>query len=302
MSASSVIKLDPLPSVSAVQPRSWWRLVWWRFRHNRVGVAGLLMLLLLIFGGVAAPLLTPYDPDKVELGDEFRLQPPSLAHPFGTDHLGRDVLTRTLYGTRISLAVAFLSTGIAITIGVLVGMFAGYYGGLLDDALMRMVDVLLSLPTFFVIVILQSVVESPGISNVIVFIGITSWMTTSRVVRGQILAEREKDYITAAHSIGASGTRIMLRHLLPNVMAVVIVSASLRIGAAILLEAALSYLGFGVQPPTASWGTMLNESRRFLSTGFWMAFYPGIFLCLTVLAFNFVGDGLSGALNPIKGR
>ena len=302
MSASTVINIDMHSAQSVVKPRSWWQLVWWRFRRNRVGMVGLVVLILLIVGGVAAPFLTRYDPDKVELGDEFRLQPPSLAHPFGTDHLGRDVLTRTLYGTRVSLAVAFLSTGIAISIGVLVGMLSGYHGGLLDDAFMRMVDLLLSLPTFFVIVILQSVIENPGISNVIVFIGITSWMTTSRVVRGQILAEREKDYITAAYSVGASGTRIMLRHLLPNIMAVVIVSASLRIGAAILLEAALSYLGFGVQPPTASWGTMLNESRRYLSTGFWMAFYPGMFLCLTVLAFNFVGDGLSGALNPIKGR
>jgi peptide/nickel transport system permease protein len=302
VSAANTIKLDARASQSDVQTRSWWRLVWWRYRHNRVGMVGLVALLLLIAGGIAAPFLSGYDPNKVELGDDFVLQPPSVAHPFGTDHLGRDVLTRTLYGTRVSLLVAFLSTGIAITIGVLVGMLAGYYGGLLDDALMRLVDVLLSLPTFFVIVILQSVVENPGIANVIVFIGTTSWMTTSRVVRGQILAEREKDYITAAYSIGASSKRIMFLHLLPNIMAVVIVSASLRIGAAILLEAALSYLGFGVQPPTASWGTMLSESRRFLSTGFWMAFYPGIFLCLTVLAFNFVGDGLSGALNPIKGR
>lgn len=300
MSAAAVVKFEVLPVQH--KSRSWWALVWWRFRHNRIGAIGLGILILLIFGGVAAPLLSPYDPDKVELGDEYRLQPPSLEHRFGTDHLGRDMWTRTLYGTRVSLAVAFMATGISIFIGVMVGSLAGFYGGLVDGFLMRMVDVLLSMPTFFVIVILQAVVSNPGIGNVIVFIGITSWMTTSRVVRGQILVEREKDYVTAARSVGASGSWIMIRHLLPNIMAVVIVAASLQVGAAILLEAALSYLGFGVQLPTASWGSMLNESRRFLSMGFWMAFYPGIFLCVTVLAFNFVGDGLAGALNPVKGR
>lgn len=300
MNSAAVVKFEP--QLVQHKSRSWWGLAWWRFRHNRIGVIGLAILILLIVGGVAAPLLSPYDPDKVELGDEFRLQPPSLEHRFGTDHLGRDMWTRTLYGTRVSLSVAFLATTISIFTGVMVGSLAGFYGGLIDGFLMRMVDVLLSMPTFFVIVILQAVVANPGIGNVIVFIGITSWMTTSRVVRGQILVEREKDYVTAARSVGASGWWIMIRHLLPNIMAVVIVAASLQVGAAILLEAALSYLGFGVQLPTASWGSMLNESRRFLSMGFWMAFYPGIFLCVTVLAFNFVGDGLAGALNPVKGR
>lgn len=285
-----------------IESRSWWGLVWWRFRHSQIGVFGLVIILLLVFGGIAAPLLSPYDPDKVELGDEFRLQAPSQAHLFGTDNLGRDVWTRTLYGTRVSLLVALSATAISISIGVLVGSLAGFYGGLVDGLLMRVVDVLLSVPTFFVIVILQSIIANPGIGNVILFIGITRWMTTSRVVRGQILVEREKEYVTAARSIGATPFWIVLRHVLPNILPVVIVAASLQIGAAILLEAALSYLGFGVQLPTASWGSMLNESRRFLNTGFWMAVFPGIFLCMTVLAFNFVGDGLAAALNPVKGR
>ncbi len=285
-----------------LQGISFWRLVWMRFRRNPIGIFGLLAIILLIFIGVAAPIFTSYDPDSIDLDDANRLQPPSAEHLFGTDYLGRDVLARTLYGTRISLAVAFLSTGLSITIGMLVGTLAGYYGGLVDGLLMRLVDVLLSVPTFFVVVILQSVVNQPGIGNVILFIGITSWMSTSRVVRGQILSEREKDFITAAYSIGAGDKQIMIRHLLPNVFSQVIVAASLQIGSAILTEAALSYLGFGVQPPTASWGSMLNESRRFLSTGFWMAFYPGLFLCITVLAFNFAGDGLVSALNPTKGK
>jgi len=281
---------------------TFWGLVWRRFRQNPIGMSGLIVIVTLLFAGVAAPIFSPYDPDSIDLDDAKRLQPPSVEHPFGTDYLGRDVFSRTLYGTRISLAVAFLSTGLSISIGMIVGTLAGYYGGLVDGLLMRLVDVLLSVPTFFVVVILQSVVNEPGIGNVIFFIGVTSWMSTSRVVRGQILSEREKDFITAAYSIGASDRQIMIRHLLPNVFSQVIVAASLQIGAAILIEAALSYLGFGVQPPTASWGSMLNESRRFLSTGFWMAFYPGLFLCITVLAFNFAGDGLVSALNPTKGK
>jgi peptide/nickel transport system permease protein len=276
--------------------------MWWRYRQHVLGVSGLVIIIVLILMGLAAPLLSPYDPDRIELDDNLRLKPPSQDHIFGTDYLGRDLWSRTLYGTRVSLAVAFLSTGLSISIGVVVGALAGFYGGVIDGLLMRLVDVLYSMPTFFVVVILQSIVDQPGIGNVIFFIGITSWMTTSRVVRGQILSEREKEYITAARSIGASRRRIMFIHLLPNVFSQVIVAASLQVGAAILVEAALSYLGFGVQPPTASWGSMLNESRRFLSTGFWMAFYPGVFLCITVLAFNFAGDGLVAAMNPTKGR
>lgn len=299
---SSSLRLEASPPPKDTHARSVWGLMWWRYRQHVLGVSGLVVIIALILMGLAAPLLSPYDPDRIELDDSLRLQPPSQEHIFGTDYLGRDLWTRTLYGTRVSLAVAFLSTGLSISIGVVVGALAGYYGGMIDGVLMRLVDVLYSMPTFFVVVILQSIVDQPGIGNVIFFIGITSWMTTSRVVRGQILSEREKDYITAARSIGASRQRIMFIHLLPNVFSQVIVAASLQVGAAILVEAALSYLGFGVQPPTASWGSMLNESRRFLSTGFWMAFYPGVFLCVTVLAFNFAGDGLVAAMNPTKGR
>ncbi len=299
---SSSLHIQANPPSQETRARSVWGLMWWRYRQHVLGVSGLVVIVALILMGLAAPLLSPYDPDRIELDDSLRLQPPSQEHIFGTDYLGRDLWTRTLYGTRVSLAVAFLSTGLSISIGVVVGALAGYYGGVLDGVLMRLVDVLYSMPTFFVVVILQSIVDQPGIGNVIFFIGITSWMTTSRVVRGQILSEREKEYITAARSIGASRRRIMFMHLLPNVFSQVIVAASLQVGAAILVEAALSYLGFGVQPPTASWGSMLNESRRFLSTGFWMAFYPGLFLCITVLAFNFAGDGLAAAMNPTKGR
>jgi peptide/nickel transport system permease protein len=298
----ATIKPMSLSPEEITKSRSVWGLVWWRFRHHRLGMFGLIVIVTLIFMGVAAPLITSHDPASINLDDGIRLMPPSREHPLGTDHLGRDVWARTLYGTRISMAVAFLSTGLSITIGVVVGALAGFYGKLVDGVLMRFVDVLLSIPTFFVIVILQSMVDAPGISNVILFIGLTSWMSTSRVVRGQILSEREQDYILAARSLGANSSRIMFRHLIPNILAPVVVAASLQIGAAILVEAALSYLGFGVQPPTASWGSMLNESRRYLSTGFWMAFYPGVFLCITVLAFNFTGDGLVAALNPVKGR
>lgn len=282
--------------------RSTWRLAWWRFRHNKLSLISLIVLLIFTAAAIAAPWLSPHDPASVNLTQDTRLKPPSSTHLFGTDYLGRDVWARSLYGARVSLAIGFFSTAVSIGIGVIVGSLAGSYGKVVDTLLMRLIDLLLSLPMFFVIVILQSIVARPSIINVIVFIGATSWMSTARIVRGQILSERENDYVLAARCLGVQKWKVMFRHLLPNILGPVIVAATLRVGRAILLESALSYLGFGVQPPTASWGSMLAEARSYLKTGFWMALYPGLFLCLTVLAFNFVGDGLADALNPYKGR
>jgi len=265
-----------------------------------MSLSGLILLCTLLLVAVFAPQISPYDPDHVELAEQIRLKPPSWSHWFGTDHLGRDVFVRSLYGARISLSVGFISTALAIVIGTMVGSLAGFYGQIIDNLSMRFIDLLMSLPLFFVIVILQALVTNPSIFNVIAVIGATSWMGTARIVRGQILREREIDYILAAHSIGAPPGRIIFRHLLPNVIGPVIVAATLQVGRSILLEAALSYLGFGVQPPQASWGSMLTEARVYLNTGPWMAIFPGLFLCLTILSFNFVGDGLVSALNPYE--
>lgn len=273
-----------------------WRR-WRQFARHSPSVVGSIILILMVLLALLAPLFLP-DPNRVDLAAQTRLHAPSLAHPFGTDHLGRDVLARSLFGARISLAVGFTATGVAISIGTLMGSLAGFYGGLLDNVLMRLIDVVLSLPILFVLIILQSLLTEPSIYNVIFVIAFTSWMGTARIVRGQVLKEREMDYVTAAYSIGATNRRIIWRHLLPNVIGPVIVLTTLQVGRVIILEAALSYLGFGVPRPHASWGSMLAEARDYLHTGPWIAIFPGLLLSITVLSFNFVGDGLAAAFNP----
>ena len=265
-----------------------------------MSMIGLTSLCVLLLGAVFAPQITSHNPNRVNLTEQTRLKPPSRSHWFGTDHLGRDVFARSLYGARVSLLVGFVATVLAMGIGTTVGSLAGFYGGILDNLAMRFIDLLMSLPILYVIVILQSLLTKPSIFNVMAVIGATTWMGSARIVRGQILREREVDYVVAAHSVGTPPARIMLRHLLPNIIGPVIVAATLRVGRAIITEAALSYLGFGVQPPHASWGSMLNEGRGYLKTGPWIAIFPGLLLSLTVLSFNFIGDGLVSALNPYE--
>ena len=274
-----------------------WRRRWIKFRRHAMSLAGMAILVLLVLLALLAPFFTS-DPNKVELSEAIRLKPPSANHWFGTDHLGRDVLARSLYGARISLLVGFLSTGMSIVTGTLLGSVAGFYGGPIDSILTRLIDVVLSLPLLFLLIILQSLLTQPSLLNVILVLSFTSWMGTARIVRAQVLKEREMDYVVAAHSIGASTSRIITRHLLPNVIGSVIVIATLQVGRLIILEAALSYLGFGVPRPHASWGSMLAEARGYLNTGPWMALFPGFLLSLTVLSFNFVGDGLTSAIDP----
>ena len=273
-----------------------WQLTWKQFRKHKLSILGLYMLVLFVLAALLAPLL-PQDPISVDL-ESARLAPPSAEHWFGTDHLGRDVFTRTVYGARISLSVGFLATGLAIGLGILFGAISGFYGGTLDNLMMRFIDLLFSLPILFLIIILQSMVTRPSIYNVMLVLGLTSWMSPARLVRGEILKEREMEYVQASRALGAETHWIILRHLLPNVIGPVIVTATLRIGRVIILESALSYLGFGVQPPDPSWGSMLAQAREYLNTGIWTAIFPGLFLSLTVLAFNFVGDGLAAAMNP----
>jgi peptide/nickel transport system permease protein len=296
MSESSLATEMAVSSNLPASP-SFWLLTWRQFRKHKLSMAGAALLLVFVTAAILAPLL-PEDPNIVNLELDTRLTPPSAEHWFGTDHLGRDIFTRTVYGGRISLAIGFLATGLAVGLGTLFGSISGYFGGTIDNIMMRIIDVLFSLPILFLIIILQSLVERPSIYNVMLVLALTSWMSPARLVRGEILKEREMEYIQASRALGASSFSIIVRHLLPNVIGPVIVTATLRIGRVIILESALSYLGFGTQPPTSSWGAMLAQARDYLATGIWYAIFPGFFLSLTVLAFNFVGDGLAAAVNP----
>ena len=301
MAQSTVSITQQQPAQESTRPQSAWYLIWREFKKHKLSMAGLVVLTLFLLFALIAPYVTQ-DPNLIDLAAETRLTSPSPAHWFGTDHLGRDVLARSMNGARISLSVGFIATVIAIVIGTLVGGIAGFFGGAVDNLLMRIIDLFMSLPIIFVLIILQGILEKPSIYNVMVVIGATSWMGTARIVRGQILKERETDYVMAAYAIGGAPGWIIFRHLLPNVIGPVIVVATLRVGSAIILEASLSFIGFGVQAPHASWGSMLSEAKGYLNTGPWMAIFPGILLSMTVLAFNFVGDGLASALNPYERR
>ena len=256
---------------------------------NRLTVCGGVVLLLLALVAGAAPWLSPHDPLQVNLPDA--LLPPSAAYPLGTDQLGRDVLSRLLYGTRISLLIGFIAVGIAVVIGTGIGAIAGFYGGWVDAILMRFVDTMLSIPTIFLLLSIIAVL-GPSIQVVMAVIGLTSWMGLARLVRAELLSLKEREFVLAARVLGASPVRLITRHLLPNAMAPVVVSATLGVGGAILTESVLSYLGLGVQPPTPSWGNILNEGRIALGVAWWLTVSPGVCILMTVLAFNLLGEGL----------
>jgi peptide/nickel transport system permease protein len=266
------------------------------FGRHRGAVLGLRLLVLLIGAVLLAPLLAPFDPDAIDLG-AGRLLPPSAAHWLGTDELGRDLLSRTLYGGRISLLIGFLAVAIAVTVGTAIGAIAGYAGGWLDTVLMRTVDLFLSLPRL-VLLITAMALFRPSIPLIVLLLGLTGWMGVSRLVRGQVLSVRERDYIQAARALGFGPSRILGRHILPNVATPIIVAATLGIGNAILAEAALSYLGLGVQPPVASWGNMIQSGADRLTDAWWITTFPGLAIAFTVMSFNLVGDGLRDALDP----
>jgi peptide/nickel transport system permease protein len=282
---------------SQVAVRSLWGMAWDRFRRHWVALAGTIVLLIIIMGSVAAPVLRPYDPDRSNI--KAMLEPPSLTYPMGTDELGRDQLTRILYGGRVSLTIGLLSMVVAVVIGTLVGAVAGYYGGLVDNILMRVTDLVLSFPRLFVLILLSSLL-GPSIRTIVLTIGLLSWMDISRLVRASFLSLKRKEFIEAARSYGAGNARIAIRHLMPNALSPVIVSATLGMARAIVSESGLSYLGLGVQPPAATWGTMLRNAQDQMATAPWTAVFPGLMIFVSVMAINFMGDGLRDALDPTR--
>ncbi|MGO9378672.1 MAG: oligopeptide ABC transporter permease [Dissulfurispiraceae bacterium] len=271
-------------------------IIWRRFKRNRLSVAGLVVILTIASVAVAAPIVAPYNPFAIDVYNV--ISAPSSAHLLGTDELGRDVLSRMIWGGRVSLAVGFVAVGISITIGIIIGALAGFYGKAVDAILMRLVDIMLCFPTLFLILAVIAII-GPGIWVIMVVIGITSWMDVSRLVRAEILTLKERDFVAAARAVGASDFRIIFRHILPNALSPVFVSATLGIAGAILLESGLSFLGLGVQPPDASWGNILTSGKDYITVGaWWLSFFPGIAILITVLSYNLVGEGLRDSLDP----
>ncbi len=271
------------------------KIVWNRFKKNTLSLIGLTIILSLAIIAILAPFISPYEPTKIDVYNV--LSPPSKAHPLGTDELGRDLLSRMIWGSRASLKVGFIAVGIAITIGIIIGAFAGYYGGKIDALLMRFVDIMLAFPTFFLILAVIAIVE-PSISTIMIVIGLTGWMDVARLVRAEFLTLKERDFILAAKAIGASDFRIIFRHILPNALSPVFVAATFGIAGAILIESGLSFLGLGVQPPEPSWGNILTSGKDNITVAWWLSLFPGIAILITVLSYNLVGEGLRDALDP----
>jgi peptide/nickel transport system permease protein len=281
---------------AAAACESYWVAAGRRLRRHRLAMLGMTIIALIVLLAVFAPVISPQDPLVIDYAHPATA-PGVGGHLLGTDAVGRDILARLIYGTRISLQVGMVAVGIAATLGTAVGLAAGYYGRWLDSLLMRTVDVFLAFP-LIVLAIAIIAVLGPSLTNVMIALGLVAWTTYARVVRGQVLVLRELDFVQAARAMGVSDGRIIVRHILPNALAPVIVLATLGMATAIIAEAALSFLGLGVQPPTPSWGTMLNEGRAFLRTAPHISTLPGLAIMFTVLGFNFLGDGLRDALDP----
>ena len=271
--------------------RSFWRA----FRRNRLALAGGGVVVVLAVLALLAPVAAPRDPNRPDV--KKILAGPSRAYPLGTDQIGRDVLSRMLYGARVSLAVGFVSVGIATAIGIVLGSLAGYHGGTTDAMVMRLVDLMLVFPRFFLLLAVLAFLR-PSIWTIMAVIGLTGWMSVARLVRAEFLSLKEREFVLWSQSIGASAFRIIWRHILPNAMAPVLVAMTLGIPAAILTESGLSFLGLGVQPPHASWGNILNEGKDAIEIGWWLSVYPGLAILVTVLSYNLLGEGIRDALDP----
>lgn len=279
----------------ALRRRGEFRVFWRTFTRNRLAVCAGIVVGILVVLAVMAPLLAPWDPHKPDT--RRILAGPSASHWLGTDQLGRDVLARVLYGARISLAVGFISVGIAAVIGIILGSVAGYHGGFADAVIMRVVDLMLVFPRFFLLLAVLAFLQ-PSIWTIMAVIGVTGWMGVARLVRAEFLTLKEREFVIWSESVGASASRVIFRHILPNAMAPVLVAMTLGIPAAILTESGLSFLGLGVQPPYATWGNILNDGKDSIEIAWWMTVYPGLAILVTVLSYNLLGEGIRDALDP----
>lgn len=271
------------------------RSLWARLLRNRRVAFGLIVLLLFYLVAILAPWISPHDPNAQVLLD--RLKAPSLGHPFGTDALGRDLLSRAIYGTRLSLSISFVAMLLTISLGTVVGAISGYVGGFIDNVLMRITDLFLAFPVFILLITVVAIFGS-SIRLLILFLGLTAWPVTARTVRAEVLSYKRRDFIDAARVEGATSARILLVHLLPNVVSVIVVAATLRVAAVILVEAGLSYFGLGVAPPDATWGNMVADGRLYLAKAWWITTFPGALIVVTVFAYNLLGEGLRDELDP----
>jgi len=304
---SSQVSAVALPSAPEVAPadahagESYWHAVWRQLRRHRLATIGLVVLVALVLLAVFAPALSPYEPDRTSLRERF--QPPNVAHWMGTDELGRDIYTRLLYGGRISLSVGLLVALLSTAVGGIVGAASAYLGGRTDEVIMRFVDVLRSLPVLPILIVVAQVMYlklgvKGGFWNIVVILVLVYWTGVARIVRGVVLSLKQQDFVLAARCVGAPGYAIVARHLLPNAMAPMIVATTLGAGMAINAETALSFLGLGIQPPLSSWGNLLFNAQTYIWNNPWVAVFPGVFIFITLLSLNFVGDGLRDALDP----
>lgn len=294
-------RTDPEGHGAWARRREEWADFWRRYRKNRLAVVGAAVVLVILLVGLFAPVLAPHDPTAANFFG--RLRPPawqeggSWDYPLGTDHLGRDILSRLIYGTRVSLAVGAIVIAFSTTLGVLLGLVSGYYGGRVDTVIQRFADILLSFP-YLILAIGLMAVMGPGFGNMIAALVYRGWVTPARVVRGEVLSAKEQEYVEAARAVGAGNSHIMWKEILPNTFSSVIVVASLGVASVILMEASLSFLGLGVQPPTPAWGSMVADGREHIFQAWWIATFPGLAILVTVLGVNLMGEGLRDALDP----
>jgi peptide/nickel transport system permease protein len=308
MATTSDVRFEPTIVIDAPiendNPRSLFQLTFLRFLHNRAAVGGVIFLILMALAAIFAPILiheTATVHPATDTHIEIALQGPSFAHILGTDDVGRDEFARLLYGARVSLLIGVVSMLVSMTLGTTIGAVAGYFGGWIDTIFMRITDAFLAVPLYLILFVVSAFFVAGGsgsITKIILLLGFFSWANTARIVRGEYLALRERDFVLAAHALGVGNMRVILRHILPNVVGPITVNATLLIGGNIITESTLSFFGFGIQPPDASWGNMLAASQSYFTIDSVLTLAPGIALLLTVLSFNLMGDGLSEALNP----
>src|SRR6476469_2940806 len=273
-----------------------------RLRANRSAIAAIALMLAIVIPCALAPAFAPYDPTAQPDIIGLRSQPPSALHPFGTDPFSRDVLSRVLYGGRLSLSIALVATLLSVTLGTAYGAIAGFVGGMVETVMMRILDALLSIPRLLLLIAIFAAWRQLPIASFILIVGFTGWYGLSRIVRGQVLAIKHEEYVLSARALGAGRTRTLIKHILPNILTPVIVATALGVGHVILLEAGLSYLGIGVQPPAASWGSIIQDGADQIATYWWISFFPGMAIVLTVMAFNALGDALREALEPRRAK